>query len=200
MSRTARIIPPQGYLHVIARGNNSQRIFLYRRDYRSYLYCLKKLKKEEFVQIHHYCLMPNHVHLLVGVSQKSNLSRFMKRLGLKLFYQYQRRRSYSGHLLQGRFKSKVIGDERYYLQCGKYIELNPVRAGIVNVPEAYPFSSYRHYAFGQKDNVLDGDILYNVLHKDPAQQCRAYQRMIVEKDQCIENLGFSNCNLLLGND
>jgi putative transposase len=197
MSRSARVIPVQGYLHVISRGNNHQRLFRCRKDYKIYCLQLRKLKIEESVKIHHYCLMPNHVHLLVGVDQTSNLARFMKRVGLKYFYYYLKKRDYSGHLLQGRFKSKIIDNERYFLQCGKYIELNPVRARIVDAPADYYFSSYRYYALGQKDGIVDADLLYLDLHEDAQRRRKAYCNMLIDEKGCSEELRINLPNLLL---
>lgn len=160
MPRLARIIPPEGFLHVISRGNNRRKIFLNPRDFKAYYLFLKKLKKEEAIKIFHYCIMPSHVHLLVGVGESSNISKFMKRVNLKYFFYYSKKHNYIGHLWQDRFRSKLVEQDAYFIQCGKYIELNPVRANIVKSPEDYPFSSYLHYARGIKDALVDDDPLY----------------------------------------
>ncbi len=89
MPRDARLIPAEGFLHVMCRGNNRRKLFLRPRDFKTYYLFLKKLKEEEALKIFHYCLMPNHVHLLVGVNTESNLSRFMQRVNLKYFYYYR---------------------------------------------------------------------------------------------------------------
>jgi putative transposase len=123
----------------------------------------------------------------------------MKRVSLKYFYYYQARRDYVGHLLQGRFKSKVIGDERYFLQCGKYIELNPIRAQLVFTPEDYPYSSYRHYASGQKDNVVDDDFFYLALADNSVRRRELYANMLVEGDKCLEQLRLVCSNPLSDN-
>ncbi len=188
MSRAARIIPQQGYLHVMSRGNNRQRIFSYAPDYKVYCRILLKVKVEEQVKIHHYCLMPNHVHLLVGINDQSNLSRFMQRLHLKYFQYFRERKNFVGHFLQGRFKSKIINDERYFLQCGKYIELNPVRARLVIVPQEHPFSSYRYYALGEVNRIVDVDFSYIDLHSDSRERLAAYRNMMVDNPACEEEL------------
>jgi putative transposase len=123
--------------------------------------------------------MPNHVHLLVGVSQNSALSRFIKRLNLKYFAHYRRKHTYSGHLWQDRFKSKIIEEESYFIQCGKYIESNPVKAFLVKKPEDYHFSSYRYYGFGTKDNLLDEDPLYAGLNACVERRQLIYRNMII---------------------
>jgi putative transposase len=185
MPRKAREIPTEGYLHVISRGNNKRKVFRYERDKKRYYIYLKNLKEKEKINICHYCLMSNHIHLLVEVGKKSNLSRFMKRINLKYVYYHLRKYTYCGHLWQDRFQSKIINNEPYLIQCGKYIELNPVKAGIVVSPEEYPFSSYHYYAFGQEDPLITPNPLYeNLGLQQKERQCR-YRNLIIEE----ENIG-----------
>ncbi len=179
MPRPPRLIPPEGFLHVISRGNNRRKLFLYPKDFKIYYLLLKKLKQEESIKIFHYCLMSNHVHLLLGVSEDSNLSNFMKRLNLKYFYRYKKRHGYAGHLWQDRFKSKLIEKDEYLIQCGKYIELNPVRAGIVKAPEDYPYSSYRYYGLGLEDGLIDNDPLYMDMGQTAIKRQSNYKNMII---------------------
>jgi putative transposase len=184
MPRDARIIPPEGYLHVRAIGNNSRKLFFYPRDFKIYYSLIKKLKNEEYIDILHYCLMSNHVHILLGVRENSNLSRFMKRLNLRYFHYYKKKHSYKGHLWQDRFKSKLVEKDEYMIQCGKYIELNPVRAGIVEVPEEYPYSSCLHYISGLEDEIIDDDPLYLNLSKD------ATSRQIIYRNMLLKEIGY----------
>lgn len=181
MPRQARIIPPEGYLHIICRGNNRRKLFLYPRDFKTYYLFLCRLKNEESIKIFHYCFMPNHIHLLAGVFRNSDLSRFMKRLNLKYFYYYSRKHAYIGHLWQDRFKSKIIEKDEYFIQCGKYIELNPVRARLVESPEDYPFSSYCYYALGFKDRVVDDDPLYMDLARTAPERQSIYRDLIISE-------------------
>ena len=142
MPRSARIIPSVGYLHIICRGNNRRKLFRHEHDKKRYYFYLLNSKSEDKIDILHYCLMDNHLHLLIGVNQASDLSRFMKRVNLKYTFYYQNKYTYCGHLWQNRFKGKIIDDETYLIRCCKYIEFNPVRAGIVFHPQDYSFSSY----------------------------------------------------------
>lgn len=178
MPRSSRLIPDYGALHVMCRGNNKRRVFLKERDYKYYYRCLVELKYEEGIKIYHYCLMPNHPHLLVGVHEESSLSHFMQRTNGKYVYYYKKRHQYVGHLWQDRFKSKIISDEGYLARCGKYIELNPVRSGLVDSPQEYVFSSYRHYAFGQEDKLVDDNPLFLALDKDPVKRSEIYRNII----------------------
>ncbi|MDD4910180.1 MAG: transposase [Candidatus Omnitrophica bacterium] len=127
------------------------------------------------------CLMSNHIHLILEVNEASNLSRFMKRVNLRYVYYYRRKYAYCGHLWQDRFKAKTIDNEEYLIQCGKYIELNPVRAGIVKGPEEYRFSSYLHYAYGAKDILIQGDPLYHNLASSQERRQLIYRDIIIEE-------------------
>ncbi|MCX5713694.1 MAG: transposase [Candidatus Omnitrophica bacterium] len=181
MPRSARIIPLEGYLHVVCRGNNRRKIFYKPRDFKIYLKQLIKVKCEEGIWLLHYCLMPNHVHFLLGVNKESNLSRFMQRLNVKYSFYFQKRRAFVGHLWQGRFKSKIIKDELYFLQCGKYIELNPVRANLVAAPEEYTYSSYSFYALGVENDLIDEDPLYRALDERREVRQAMYRKMIFDQ-------------------
>ena len=175
MPRTARLIPERGALHVMCRGNNKRKVFRQDKDYLFYYFSLINLKLEEGVKVYHYCLMPNHVHLVVGVNDNSNLSRFMQRVNGKYAFYYKKKRSYTGHLWQDRFKSKIIAKECYLAQCGKYVELNPVRAKIVGLPEEYSYSSYKHYALGIKDKLIDENPLFLMLDEDQNRRMEIYK-------------------------
>lgn len=154
MPRSGRFMPVDAALHVMCRGNNRQIIFHHDSDKMYYWRLINELKDENRVVIFNYCIMNNHVHLIVWVASASRLSRFMKQLNLSYFSYYKKTYGYCGHIMQGRYKSNIIETSTYLLHCGKYVELNPVRAGIVGLPEEYAFSSYRYYAYGRPDAVI----------------------------------------------
>lgn len=181
MPRQARNIPSIGYMHVISRGNNKRRVFRYDRNKKQYYTYLKGCKYEDAIEICHYCLMSNHVHLLVGLNEESDLSRFMKRVNLKYVYYHRKRYSYCGHLWQDRFQGKIIEKENYFIRCGKYIELNPVRAGMVSSPEQYQFSSYHYYAFGRKDPLITENPLYKEFGKNSKERQQVYRNLMAEE-------------------
>jgi len=181
MPRQPRILPQQGFLHVMCRGNNRRKLFRTPTDKRKYRSLLIEFKQEDKIQIHHYCLMGNHHHLMLSLGQESNLPWFMKRVNLQYFFYYRYHRSYSGHLWQGRYKSKLILNYPYLLQCGKYIELNPVSVGLTVSPKDYEFSSYRFYAFGQKDDLIDINPYYLELNTDQAARQLNYQDLFVDE-------------------
>lgn len=180
MPRIFRILPQEGVFHVLTRGNNRQVVFLDGKDYQQYLDLLKKYKEEHKFRLYHYCLMPNHVHLILETTVESNLSKLMKQLNLSYLYHFRKRYSYYGHLWQGRFKSILIEKDKYLMVCGRYIELNPVRAKIVKEPEDYRWSSYKRYACGQRDNLIDLDPLYQDLGRTDKERRQRYEDFVGE--------------------
>lgn len=105
----------------------------------------------------------------------------MKKLNLSYFYYFKKRYGWVGHFWQGRFKTQPVGKDEYFSQCGKYIELNPVRAGIVDSPEKYRFSSYNIYARGVIDNLITMDFKYEELGKTIEERKLRYHNMVVDK-------------------
>ena len=148
MARLPRFILPGQPQHVIQRGNNRQPIFCTDLDYHYYLEKLEYAAKEYDCHIHAYVQMTNHVHLLVSPNEAAGLSKMMQTLGryyVQYFnYHYKR----TGTLWEGRYKSSLINSDQYLLCCMRYIELNPVRAGMVDHPSEYPWSSYHFNALG----------------------------------------------------
>lgn len=184
MPRHPRFLPPENYYHIMNRGNNHMSIFTCDDDYHFYIAKLVELKAEHPFDLYHYCLMSTHLHLLVKVVKESDFSNFSKRLNLSYFSYFKKNYGFDGHFWQGRFKSQLISNDVYFIQCGKYIELNPVKAGMVALPEDYPWSSYRHYAFGEKNNLLTEDIFYQELANHDQGRQKEFRKIVV--DQLIE--------------
>lgn len=180
MPRTRRIIPDDLPLHIMVRGNNKQKIFQEDIDKKYYLYLLFKLKRYHGIDIYHYCLMDNHVHLVLLSRVPPLLSRFMMKVDLSYFFLFRNKYGYVGHLFQNRFKNNVIGHDEYLLQCGKYIELNPVRGGIVTKPEDYAFSSYRFYSQGCKDLLITPNPIYVALSEKEENRWKLYIDFVVD--------------------
>jgi putative transposase len=160
MPQIFRILPEEGVIHILTRGNNRQRVFHDDKDYKVYLNTVRQYKPENKIRFYHYCLMPNHVHLIVEITHESNLSRFMKQLNLGYMFYYKKRYSYNGHLWQGRYKSLIISRDEYLMACARYIELNPVKAGIVKNPKEYQYSSYNTYAYGENNDIINYNPIY----------------------------------------
>lgn len=173
-------MPEEGALHILTRGNNRQQIFKDESDYKTYLNFLKRYKQENNIMMYHYCLMPNHVHLIVGINRKSNIARFMKQVNLTYLYHYRRRYSYCGHLWQGRYKSLIISEDEYLIACGRYVELNPLKARLVKEPGEYKWSSYNVYSHGIRDGIVDYDPVYLGYGEREKDRQRMYQEDIDE--------------------
>jgi putative transposase len=174
----------------MTRGNNRHVVFEKSDDYIYFLDLIKRFKKEHPFDLFHYCLMPNHVHMLVKTNKDSDFSTFMKKLNLAYFHYYHNRYGWVGHFWQDRFKNQPVGKDEYFVQCGKYIELNPVRAGIVNMPEKYRYSSYRHYAEGKISLIITDDFFYESLGSTSTNRQKAYRELMI--DDVIANSYMKN--------
>lgn len=181
MPRTKRLLPTPGALHIMCRGNNKQNIFDSMEDKHEYCLLLFDLKNENNISIFHYCLMNNHLHLIVWVEENSKISRFMMQANLAYFHYFRRKYGYCGHFWQNRFRSNLIGEDSYLLQCGKYIELNPVRANIAKMPHEYEFSSYSHYAYGREDRLITASPAYLGLADSLEERQELYRNFIVDE-------------------
>lgn len=147
MPRQARTHSESGFMHLIARGNGSQILFADRSDYEYYLSLLKKYSAETEIDILAYCLMDNHVHLLVR-DESRNVSMFVQKLNGTYTGWFNHKYERSGHLFQDRFKSEKVDEEAYFLTVFRYILNNPQKAGICAASD-YEWSSYRYY--GDRD-------------------------------------------------
>ena len=151
MPRRARAVLPGYALHIVQRGINRNPCFLAEGDFLAYLRFLCQFSSQFSCPVHAYCLMTNHVHLLATAQEETGCAFLMKHMG-QLHTQYVNRQyGRSGTLWEGRFKSCIVQTEEYLLSCYRYIELNPVRAGICAHPSDYPWSSYRTNAEGAVD-------------------------------------------------
>ncbi len=155
MRKPYRVLLEGVYYHVMCRGNQKQKIFLCDDDYEHFLVLLKRYKKRLSFRLFAWCLMPNHVHLVVEVPMPRDLSRLMHGMNLAYARWFNGKYGKVGHLWQGRFKSSVILKEEYALRCIEYIELNPVRAKLVADPLAYPWTSFKARVFGENSCLLD---------------------------------------------
>jgi putative transposase len=146
MARLPRLTLPGYPHHIIQRGNNRQDIFVSHGDRRFYLDLLAENAGKFQVAVHAYVLMGNHVHLLATPQTADGIPQMMQAVGRRYVRLFNDSHGRTGTLWEGRYKSTVIQTERYLLACMAYIDLNPVRAGMVAAPEDYPWSSYGHYA------------------------------------------------------
>ena len=181
MPRIFRILPEAGVFHILTRGNNRQQVFHDDADFQRYIYLLKSYKEEHRFFLYHYCLMSNHAHLILETAIQTNLARLMKQLNLAYLYHYKRKYSYFGHLWQGRYKSLIIDKDEYLVTCGRYIELNPVRAKLTADPKDYKWSSYNLYAYGKQDGITDLNPLYSDLGSTETERQKNYRLPVKEE-------------------
>lgn len=177
MARLPRLFLPDQPLHVIQRGNNRVQIFATDEDYRFYLRCLKEASEAEGLTVHAYVLMRNHVHLLVTPEMEFSLPKTMQSIGRRYVQHFNHAYGRTGTLREGRYKSTLIDSERYLLTCMRYIELNPVRAAMVEHPSDYPWSSYRFNANGMTDELLAHHSLYIRLGGTDEERQEAYREL-----------------------
>ena len=153
MAKHPRLIVPGVALHVHHRGNNRQDCFYQDKDRLVYLSILRDLSKLRGCALHAYCLMTNHIHVLLTPKDETGCSLMMRDLARRYSIYFNRRYSRTGQLWEGRFRSCLVDSARYVLGCYRYIELNPVRAHMVSSPGDYAWSSYAGNA-GMRDDAL----------------------------------------------
>ncbi len=144
MARTRRIISSTGIYHIMARGINRQNIFIGNDDYLKYVEILGNYQREIDYELYAYCLMGNHLHLLIKEGNEE-IGSTMKRIGVSYVSWFNWQYNRSGHLFQGRFKSEPVEDDSYFLTVLRYIHQNPIAAGIIDDLEKYKWSSYGEY-------------------------------------------------------
>ena len=163
MPRSARKQSSTNIYHAILRGNNKQQIFFDDEDYQKFLFFLQQQKTKWNCKIYAWCLMSNHVHLVLK-EDSGSVSRFFQGLGSNYVYWYNRKYDRCGHLFEGRYKSEPIEDDVYFLRVIRYVHLNPVKCGICKNPEEFPYSSYTKF-FSDKHPKSD-DLLFGFINRD----------------------------------
>jgi len=177
MPRPLRFILPGHTLHVIQRGNNRTPCFADDEDRERYLASLRHASDRARCAIHAYVLMPNHSHLLVTAADAFAPARMMQTLGRKYVRYFNERHGRTGTLWEGRYRCGLIDSERYFLRCSRYIEMNPVRAGIVKEPGAYRWSSFRSNAQGEFDALVCPHPVYLALARGSSARRDAYRAL-----------------------
>jgi putative transposase len=179
MARRPRVHFPGALYHVIARGNQRQDIFLAEEDFKTYLSYLSEYKSKYSFYVYAFALMRNHVHLLVEVKDTS-LSRIMQVLQFRYTRFFNKRYRKVGHLFQGRYRAILCDKDQYLLELTRYIHLNPVRAGIVEVPEKYPWTGHLSYLGKEKNPLVDSAFVLHQFGRSRSQARRSYRRFILE--------------------
>jgi putative transposase len=177
VARRPRVIIPGYPHHLIVRGNNRQATFVDDADRRDYKAVLQAAASELRVAIHAYVLMTNHVHLIATPSDPDGLGKLMQAVGRRYVRHFNRRHGRTGTLWEGRYRASIIQDDRYLLACQRYVEMNPVRAGLVAEPRDYRWSSHRHHLGLEHDTLVSPHPLYWALGNTPFDREGAYQAL-----------------------
>jgi putative transposase len=180
VARKARLRIPGLPLHVVQRGINRESCFLSDSDRLVYLSLVEKRAPTFECAMHAFVLMTNHVHLLLTPARVDSASMLMKHVGQEYVQYFNRTHARSGSLWEGRFHSSIVDTERYLLRCHRYVELNPVRAGMVSGPGEYAWSSYQANAWGRASSLIEPHPVYLALGGTPGERIRAYQTLFAE--------------------
>lgn len=193
---------PNVPVHIIQRGNDRHVCFVADEDYLRYLDWLEEFAGKTGCAVHAYALMTNHVHLLLTATTSDGIGQLMKALGQRYVQYFNRSYLRSGTLWEGRFRSCLLQDEAYLLACMRYVELNPVRAAMVDHPAEYRWSSYRVNAQGEASTLVKPHTLYDHLGPDPASRQAAYRELFryqLDPGLVDEIRQATNGNVVLGN-
>lgn len=178
MPRTKRLDLAGVAQHVIQRGNDRQACFYCEADYTRYLQDLRDAASASGCRVHAYVLMTNHVHLLVTPDAIGAVARMMQAVGRRYVRYINDSAGRTGTLWEGRYKSSLVDSERYVMTCYRYIELNPVRAGMVTEPQAYRWSSFAANGMGRHDATVMPHEVYLRLGVDEGQRCARYRELV----------------------
>jgi putative transposase len=203
MPRQPRFRVPGFPQHIIQRGNNRKVTFHTDHDFRVYRHFLADAVKKHACSVHAYCLMSNHVHLLVTPERSDAISKVIQAVSQRYAQYFNRLYDRCGALWEGRYRATLIDSDAYLLTCYRYIELNPVRAGMVAEPAQYEYSSFRRNALGRFDPLISEHSLYRGLSDAEDKRRVRYREMFVEglsQEQLAEIRRATNSGLILGRD
>ena len=178
MARLPRLVVPHQPHHIIQRGNGRNTVFYDTEDHLVFLMRLREAAKQYKVAIHAYVLMSNHIHVLASPADATGLARMMQWIGRHYVPYFNRKYSRAGTLWEGRYRATVLDSEGYFMTCSRYIELNPVRAGMVDGPGDYPWSSYAHHVGIKPDPIITDHPLYWSLGNTPFEREAAYMALM----------------------
>jgi len=195
MARLPRLILPDQPHHVILRGNNRQAIFFSDLDREQLLATLAESAAQYRVAIHAYVLMDNHLHLLATPPSADALSRMMQSLGRRYVGWFNARHQRTGTLWEGRFRAGLIEGDRHLLACMRYIELNPVRAGLCTEPAQWPWSSAAHHLGLARNLLIAEHEMYWLLGNTPFEREHAYREFMAQGVGTAEQARFTEAVL-----
>ena len=195
MARLPRIVVPGEPLHIIYRGNNRQDIFYTEEDMAHIKHHIAISLHKAYCPLHAYVFMTDHIHLLVTPKNRTELATFMQSVANRYVRYFNAKYHRTGTIWEGRFKSCLVDSERYLFTLYRYIEMNPVRAGIVPSTTDYPWSSYHYHALGKPDKLITEHTLYQDLGSDTAQRCRRYRQIFDQPENQTMNTNITQATL-----
>lgn len=181
MARPYRVSFAGALFHITSRGNNRERVFLDEQDFQKYKALLGRYRAKHDFKLYAYCLMPNHVHLLIETTATASISKIMHAVNTSYAMYFNSKYDHVGHVWQGRFHSAIIDSEAYLLEVMRYMDLNPVRAKIANRPAQYGWTSHRRYAEGKADELIDPHALYLDTAKTDRTRQHVYREFVEER-------------------
>lgn len=155
--------------HIMCRGNHRNDLFRDGEDYIVYLNILKEVKEKMEYDLYCYCLMTNHVHLIIGTREIS-IGNIMKRINMLYSIYFNKKYNLIGHLFQDRYRSELIEDDKYILEASRYVHLNPLRANMVAKPEEYEWSSYCMFIGLKKEKLIDSKKILSYFKIDSSRE------------------------------
>lgn len=190
MPRSPRLELPGVPQHVIQRGHNRAACFFGDADRRFYLRCLGEAAERRGCEVHAYVLMTNHVHLLVTPQEAGALGVMMQDVGRRFVRVMNNVHGRSGTLWEARFRASLVDSENYLLTCHRYIELNPVRAGLVSDPRSYPWSSHTHYATDRPNALITQHPIHRALGTTVQERQAAFESLFhgIMDDRVVEQI------------
>ncbi|MCD4780563.1 MAG: transposase [Candidatus Omnitrophica bacterium] len=170
-----------GYIHhVICRGNDRKTIFKSQNDFKTYLGLINEARRLYPIYLYNYVLMDKHTHLLLEPKQDGSLSKFMEYISKGYAKYFNKKYDHVGHVFQGRFKSFIVQKEKYFFACTRYIDMNPVRARLVNDPSEYNWSCYNVLSKGKRAEIqIDRHDIYKELGRNNTERQIAYRALII---------------------
>ncbi len=169
--------------HIYNRSNAKKVIFKTKKDSEYFMQILKKYQKRYEAKIYHWVIMNNHYHFLLEMPDPELISKMMGGIAKAYTHYYHKNNGTTGYLWQGRYKMQPVEKEQYFLTCGRYIERNPVRAGLVQKASVYEFSSARFYCTGEEDNITCESPVYQDFDQDQEKRKDAYSQFLENFDQ-----------------
>lgn len=185
MPRTARVKSRSGIYHIILRGINRENIFGDDEDRNRFILTMEQCKEKCGYEIYAYCLMSNHVHILLRENNET-ISQILKRISSSYVHRYNSKYKRCGHLFQERFRSEPVEDDQYFLTVLRYIHQNSLKAGLVKCLEDYKWSSYLEYI--RKPRLVDRELGLGLVSQDSADRIEAFKRFnnSINTDVCLE--------------